>query len=58
MMDGKTAETCSALNKRQDNKLKKCCIWLVIYLNCTMMQGLTKLYIFKFLLLSPCDTEI
>jgi hypothetical protein len=27
----------------QDNKLKNCCIWLVIYLNCTMMHGLTKL---------------
>jgi hypothetical protein len=32
-----------AVNKRQDNKLEKCCIWLVIYLNCTMMHGLTNL---------------
>jgi hypothetical protein len=31
---GKTPETCSAVNKRQDNKLENCCIWLVIYLNC------------------------
>ena len=36
-------ETCWAVNKRQDNKLKNCCIWLVIYLNYTMMQELTKL---------------
>jgi hypothetical protein len=43
MMGGKTPETCSAVNKRQDNKLKNCCIWLVIYLNCTMMHGLTNL---------------
>jgi hypothetical protein len=33
MMGGKTPETCWAVNKRQDNKLKNCCIWLVIYLN-------------------------
>ena len=47
MMGGKTPETCWAVNKRQDKKLKKCCIWLVIYLNCTIMHGLTnlKLYI-------------
>jgi len=41
MMDGKTPETCWAVNKRQDNKLENCWIWLVIYLNCTMMHGLT-----------------
>ena len=33
MMGGKTPETCWAVNKRQDNKLENCCIWLVIYLN-------------------------
>jgi hypothetical protein len=43
MMGRKTPETCWAVNKRQDNKLKNCCIWLVIYLNCTMMHGLTNL---------------
>jgi len=44
MMGGKTPETCWAVNKRQDNKLKKnCCVWLVIYLNCTMMHGLANL---------------
>jgi hypothetical protein len=43
MMSGKTAETCWAVNKREDNKLKNCCIRLVIYLNCTMMHGLTNL---------------
>jgi len=43
MMGGRTPETCRAVNKRQDNKLKNCCIWLVIYFNCTMMHGLTNL---------------
>jgi hypothetical protein len=43
MMGGKMPETCRAVNKRQDNKLENCCIWLVIYLNCTMMRGLTNL---------------
>jgi hypothetical protein len=43
MMGGKTPETCWAVNKRQNNKLKNCCIRLVIYLNCTMMHGLTNL---------------
>jgi hypothetical protein len=39
----KIPETCWAVNKRQDNKLKNCCIRLVIYLNCTMKHGLTNL---------------
>jgi hypothetical protein len=43
MMGGKTPETCWAVNKRQDNKLKNCCVMLVIYLNCTMMHGFTYL---------------
>jgi hypothetical protein len=34
MMGGKTPGTYWAVNKRQDNKLENCCIWLVIYLNC------------------------
>ena len=33
MMGGKTPETCWAVNKRQDNNLKNCCIRLVIYWN-------------------------
>jgi hypothetical protein len=33
MMGGKTPETCWAVNKRQDNKLENCCIWLAIYFN-------------------------
>ena len=41
MMGGRTPETFWAVNKRQDNKLENCCIWLVIYLNCTMKHGLT-----------------
>jgi hypothetical protein len=43
VMGGKTPETCSAVNRPQDNKLKNCCITFVIYLNCTMMHGLTNL---------------
>ena len=31
MMGGKAPETCWAVNIRQDNKLKNCCTWLVIY---------------------------
>jgi hypothetical protein len=33
MMAGKTPENIWPVNKRQDNKLENCCIWLVIYLN-------------------------
>ena len=36
MMGGKTPETRRAVNKRQDNKMENCCIWLVIYLNCAV----------------------
>jgi len=43
MMGGKMPGTCWAVNKHQDNKLKICCIRLVIYLNCAMMHGLTNL---------------
>ena len=43
IMGGKTPKTCWAVNKRQDNKLKNCCIILAIYLNCRMMHGLTNL---------------
>jgi len=43
MTGGKTPETCWAVNKRQDDKLENCCIWLVIYLNYTMMHKLTNL---------------
>jgi len=38
VMGGKTSETCWAVNERQDNKLEKCCIWLVIYLNWTKTE--------------------
>jgi len=47
MMGGKTPETRWAVNKRQDNKLENCCIWLVIYLKCTMMHRLTNLKFWK-----------
>jgi hypothetical protein len=43
MMGGRTPETCWGVKKRRDNKLENCCIWLAIYLNCTMMHGLTNL---------------
>jgi hypothetical protein len=43
MMGGKTPETCWAVNKHQDNKLENCCIWMVTYLNHTMMHRLTNL---------------
>jgi hypothetical protein len=43
MMGGKMPETCWAVNKRQDKKLKNFCIRLVIYLNFTMMHRLTNL---------------
>jgi hypothetical protein len=43
MMGGKTTKTCWAVNKRQDNRMENCCIWLVIYLYCTMMHILTNL---------------
>jgi hypothetical protein len=33
MMGGKMPETCWAVNKRQDNKLKNCCFWLVIWVH-------------------------
>jgi len=50
LMGGKTPETCWAVNKRQDNKLKNCCIRLVICLNCTMMHGLTNLKFYIYIL--------
>jgi hypothetical protein len=43
MMGGRTPATCWAVIKRQDNKLEDCCIWLVIYFNCTIVHGLTNL---------------
>jgi hypothetical protein len=43
IMGGKTPETCWTVNKRQDNKLKNSRIRLVVYLNCTIMHGITKL---------------
>jgi hypothetical protein len=36
MMGGKTPATCWAVNKRQDGKLRNCCIWLVLCLNWKM----------------------
>ena len=42
--DGReNARNMLSCKHRQDNKLKNCCIRLVIYLNCTMMHGLTNL---------------
>jgi hypothetical protein len=53
MMGGKTPEACWAVNKHQDNKLKNCCIASVIYLNCTMMHGLTNLKFYIWILAHP-----
>ena len=44
MMGEKTPETCWAVNKRQDKKLKNCCIWLVIYLNLKFACALAVIY--------------
>jgi hypothetical protein len=42
--DGReNARNMLSWKKRQDNKMKNCCIRMVIYLNCTMMHGLTNL---------------
>jgi hypothetical protein len=41
MMGWKTPKTCWAVNKRQDNKLENCCIWLVIYSNWNTTQVFT-----------------
>jgi hypothetical protein len=38
IMGGRTPETCWAVNKRQDNKLENCCLWLVIYLKCIQVS--------------------
>ena len=43
MMGGRMPETCWAVNKRQDNKLENCCIWLVIYLNWNEFRIVRKL---------------
>jgi hypothetical protein len=56
IMGGRTPETYWAVNKRQENKLKNCYIWLVIYLNCTVMHGLTNLKCLRYIwLLTSCD---
>jgi hypothetical protein len=42
--DGReNAQIMLSCKQSQDNKLKNCCIRLVIYLNCTMMHRLTNL---------------
>jgi hypothetical protein len=46
-MNGETPETWWAVIKRQDNKQENCCIYLVIYLNCAMIHGLTSLKLKK-----------
>jgi len=62
IVGGKTPETCWAVNKRQDNKLENCCIWLVIYFNlrwCTDLQTLIKKkYIFIISRLIPLEGKM
>jgi hypothetical protein len=53
MMGGKRPETCWAVNKRQENKTKNCCIRLIIYLNCTMIHKLTNLKYYIQILAHP-----
>jgi hypothetical protein len=53
MMGVMMPETCWAGNKRQDNKLKNCCIRLMIYLNCAMMHGLTNFKFYIYILAHP-----
>jgi hypothetical protein len=50
MMGGRTPQTRWAVNKRQDNKLKDCCIRLVIWIVrwCTDLQNLNTSILFKF----------
>jgi len=36
MTGRRTPETCWAVNKRQDNKLENCCIWLVIWIETSL----------------------
>jgi hypothetical protein len=53
------SETCWAVNKRQDNKLKIYCIRMATYLNCTMMHGLTNLKFYIYILAhSVCKMRI
>ena len=56
MMGGKTPETCWAVNKRQDNKLEHCCIWLVIYLKCyhNALQMTSPFWVSQFLKIITC----
>jgi hypothetical protein len=54
LMGGKKPETCWAVNKRKDKEIKNCYIWLVIYLNYTMMHEITKLKkIYEYILFYP-----
>jgi hypothetical protein len=69
-MGGKMPETCWALNKCQDNKLENCCIWLLIYLNCSSVSiamgiiqlGVKTYCVYHFILwhfgpFLPCDAS-
>jgi hypothetical protein len=47
------AQNMLSYKKHQDNKLKNFCIKLVIYLNCTMMHGLTNFKIYIKILAHP-----
>ena len=60
-MGEKTPETCWVVNKRQDNKLKNYCIWLVIYLNygvCLILYSEFFPLVFRYQLLSVFLTLI
>jgi hypothetical protein len=55
MMGGRTTETCWAVNKRRDNKLENCCVWLVIYLNNMYIQQLL-VFPFYYIVIDSHDT--
>jgi len=55
MIAGTMPETCWAVNKRQDNILENCCIWLVIYLNLKWHSHsiILKIYNLSFFYIKP-----
>jgi len=48
MMGMRTPKMCWAVNKHQVKYWRNFCIWLVIYVNCMMMHGLTNFKLINF----------
>jgi hypothetical protein len=55
MMGGKTSETCWVVNKRRDNKLENCCIWLMVYLK--RCNNVSKFYYSIFIWSVTCSGD-